>query len=64
VNFKLKPLDRRYLEKVIYCRVLFQLQEGFRTRQLELQAGERAEPCCSAAEENQRIAGENINKIF
>jgi len=44
--------------------VLFKLQEGFRTRKLEHQAGERAEPCCSAAEENQRIAGEKTNKNF
>jgi len=32
--------------------LLLLLQEGFGDHQLELKAGERTEPCCSAPEEN------------
>ena len=43
----------------IYFLVWFQMQEGCRSRQLEHKAGEWTKSRCSAAEENQRIAGNN-----
>jgi len=38
---------------------MFRLQEGFWDQQFELEAAERAEPRGAAAEEDQRVAGEN-----